>query len=386
MNRLKLISFIWKMLPLILITMLLSTGVAQASGAWKLIHGVNPSAIYDGLRGVAAVAPNDAWAVGAYSKTQNTHQPLIEHWNGTKWSVVPSPTPDPAANLLYGVAATSAQDAWAVGNYYSNIDSIGKTLIDHWNGTKWTVATSPNPSSSVNGLNGVIALSPGNAWAVGQYTDNISDYTEPLIEQWNGTNWTIVAGPKPGAGEAALVSVSASSANSIWAVGNLINQFGYTQTLIEYWDGTTWSVVPSPNPGVLSNTLSGVTAISASNVWAVGQYESNTSFNTLIEHWNGTQWSVVPSPNPSTSQNALYGVAAVSANNIWTVGQDDQGLGGRTLIEQWNGTTWNVVSSPNQGSGDNTLFAVARVPSTQKAWAVGQYSSSNSQTIFQYHQ
>ena len=386
MNKLKHVSFIWKMLPLVLIAMLLSTGVAQASGTWKLIHGANPSAIYDGLRGVAAVTPNDVWAVGAYSKTQNTHQPLIEHWNGTKWSVVPSPSPDLSANLLYGVAATSAQDAWAVGNYYSNIDSSGKTLIDHWNGTKWTVAASPNPSSSVNGLNGVAALSPGNVWAVGQYTDNISDYTEPLIEHWNGTKWAIVPGPKPGSGEAALVSVAATSANSIWAVGNLINQFGNTQTLIEYWNGTNWSVIPSPNPGVLSNILSAVTAVSSHNVWAVGQYESNTGFNTLIEHWNGTQWSVVPSPNPSTSQNTLNGVAAVSANNIWTVGQDDQGLGGRTLIEQWNGTTWNVVSSPNSGSGDNTLFAVARVPSTQKAWAVGQYSSNNSQTIFEYQQ
>ncbi len=129
-----------------------------------------------------------------------------------------------------------------------------------------------------------------------------------------------------------------------------------------------------------------MTVVSAHNVWAVGQYEVNTSFNTLIEHWDGTWWSVVPSPSPGSVENALFGVAGLSANNIWAVGRDDQGLGGRTLIEQWNGTRWSVVFSPNKGSGDNTLFAVARVPSTLKAWAVGQYSTSNSQTIFEYHQ
>ena len=78
MNRLKRVSFVWGILPILLITMLLRTEATQASGAWKLIPGANPSATYDGLRGIAAVTTNDIWAVGAYSKTQNTHQPLIE--------------------------------------------------------------------------------------------------------------------------------------------------------------------------------------------------------------------------------------------------------------------------------------------------------------------
>ena len=284
------------------------------------------------------------------------------------------------------MAAISAQDAWAVGNYFSHTNGAEETLIDHWNGTKWTVASNPNPSSSANGLTGVTAISANNVWAVGQYIPNGSGNTEPLIEHWNGFKWAVVSSPSPGTGAATLLSVAASSANSIWAVGSFTNSSGNTQTLIEYWDGSTWSIIPNPNPGPVSDILNAVTVVSAHNVWAVGQYEVNTSFKTLIEHWDGTRWSVIPSPSPGSVENALFGVAGLSANNIWAVGRDDQGLGGRTLIEQWNGTRWSVVPSPNKGSGDNTLFAVARVPSTQKAWAVGQYSTSNSQTIFEYYQ
>lgn len=385
MNRLRNVSFVWGILPILLIAMLLRTGAADASGVWKLIPGANPSATYNGLRGVAAATAHDVWAVGAYSKTQSTHQPLIEHWNGSQWSVVPSPSPDSSANLLYGVAAISARDAWAVGNYFSRKNGAEETLIEHWNGTKWTVASNPNPSSSENGLNGVVAISASNVWAVGQYIPDGSGNTEPLIEHWNGSTWAVVSSPIPGAGSATLLGVASSSANSIWAVGQFTNSSGNTQTLVEYWDGSTWSIIPTPNPGQLSNVLNAVTVISAHDVWAVGQDEVNTSFDTLIEHWDGTQWSTVSSPNPGSVENTLSGVTGVSGNNIWAVGRVDQGTGGQTLIEHWNGGTWSVVSSPNEGSGDNALFAVARVPSTQHTWAVGQYSSNNSQTIFEYH-
>ncbi len=78
----------------------------------------------------------------------------------------------------------------------------------------------------------------------------------------------------------------------------------------------TWSVVKSPNVGSRINSLSGVAAVSASNIWAVGSY----SKGSLIEHWNGTSWSVVKSPNVGSQFNYLSGVAAVSASNIWAVG------------------------------------------------------------------
>ena len=137
----------------------------------------------------------------------------------------------------------------------------------------------------------------------------------------------------------------------MWAVGYYYNG-GIYQTLVEHWNGTSWSVVSSPNPGTDDNYLSGVAAVSANDVWAVGYYDNGSGASqTLVEHWNGTAWSVVPSPNAGTSYNYLNGVAAVSASDVWAVGY--YGIGGstnQTLVEHWDGTAWSVVSSPNVGT------------------------------------
>src|SRR5438046_2216605 len=65
-----------------------------------------------------------------------------------------------------------------------------------------------------------------------------------------------------------------------------------------------WSVVSSPNPDTLSNVLKAVAVVTANNVWAVGGQQGHT----LVEHWDGTSWSVVPSPDVSPCCNTLYGV------------------------------------------------------------------------------
>src|SRR2546422_923441 len=126
--------------------------------------------------------------------------------------------------------------------------------------------------------------------------------------------------------------------------------------------GGKWSIVPSPNVGSSFDQLNGVTAVSASNIWAVGDDYTNGVVQTLIEHWNGTRWQVVPSTNAGSVDDVLLGVAAVSASNIWTVGYDQRGNGAvQTLIEHWNGTSWQVIPSPNAGSVYNILPGMAAI-------------------------
>ena len=90
----------------------------------------------------------------------------------------------------------------------------------------------------------------------------------------------------------------------------------------------TWSVVPSPSAGQGGNDLFGVATVSASDIWAVGQYTVCCySARMLIEHWNGSNWQIVKSPNVGRNSSELRGVAVVSANNIWAVGTNyDQTL------------------------------------------------------------
>src|SRR5438874_6340062 len=209
-----------------------------------------------------------------------------------QWSVVPSPNGSSSSGLS-AVAAVSANDVWAVGSSGSQ-RSGGQTVIEHWNGSSWSVVTSANPGSIYNTLYGVTAISATNVWAVGYYV-NTTGVTQTLIEHWNGTSWSVVKSPSPATGNNELFSVSAASASSIWTVGFLTNNSSQTpidQTLIEHWNGASWSVVKSPNPGSSSNHLNGVTAVSTRDVWAVGNGKTSNG-KTLIETWNGPRWSVV---------------------------------------------------------------------------------------------
>ena len=252
------------------------------------------------------------------------------------WTGIQPPNPGGPSNDngLVGVAALSACNTWAVGNYFNG--TADQTLVEHWNGTAWKHVTSPNPggSSNPNALTGVAATSSTNAWAVGVYYNGTADQT--LIEHWNGTAWKHVTSPNPGGSSNpnALTGVAATSSTNAWAVGVYYNGTA-DQTLIEHWNGTAWKHVTSPNPGGSSNHnyLYGVAATSSTNAWAVGGYYNGTAYQTLVEHWNGTAWKHVTSPNPggTSHYNYLRGVAATSSTNAWAVGDYSNGTAYRTL-------------------------------------------------------
>jgi hypothetical protein len=275
-----------------------------------------------------------------------------------KWSVVPSPNPN-GPNILNGVAAVSASDIWAVGGTGNQATGVGQTLIEHWDGVQWQMVTSPNPGSIYNALYAVTAVSESDAWAIG-YEVNTTGVTQTLVEHWNGTSWSVVKSPNPGSMNNELFSVAAASASDLEQT-----------TLIEHWNGARWSVMKNPSPGS-NDVLSGVAAVSASDVWAVG--ESNTFAQTLVEHWNGKSWSVVTGPNPG-SGGVLQEVAAVSASDVWAAGYYSPTSNSiQTLVEHWDGTSWQAVKSPTAGTS-STLWAVAAV-SANDVWAVGSDNTS----------
>jgi hypothetical protein len=308
------------------------------------------------------------------------------------WLVVSSPnlTSD---NQLYATTAVSASDVWAVGYAY-NASALQVTLVEHWNGSNWSVIPSPNPGTSTrcgasysgSALTGVIKVSNTNVWAVG-YICGLQSKT--LTEHWNGSKWTVISSPnETGADASTLVAVAALSSNDVWAVGNykVFNQYQW-DTLIEHWDGTKWSIVNSPNvPGADKNFLYAVAVLSPKDVWAVGYSEGGTGGATdvpLIEHFDGQSWKIVPSVYPSPSPfNALYGIAALSANNIWAVGyanENSQGKNGQALIEHWDGTRWKLVNSPIAGNA-TLLYSVTAISNTD-IWAVGYIQTSNVQFL-----
>jgi hypothetical protein len=314
--------------------------------AWAVVATPNVGPGDNVLYNVTAVAPNDVWAVGSRVSGQNQKQTLIVHWNGAAWSIVASPNPG-SFNELFAVAARTATDIWAVGTG-GNGGSQQATLVEHWNGAAWSVVASPNSPNGNSWLNGVTIVAANDIWAVGSGA-NQSNLSQTLIEHWNGTTWSIAVSPNPaGATEAVLASVSAAAANDVWTVGYYINAAGINRTLIEHWNGAGWSLVAGPNVGAEDNFLNRVAVRTANDIWAVGIYHSGAQALSLIEHWNGTNWSVVSNPNPGSLVNQFYGVVALAANDVWAVGSTGSGIGNQTLTERYTPVCITPSTTPTR--------------------------------------
>jgi len=145
--------------------------------------------------------------------------PLILHWNGSSWKQSAVPHPGIAGNLA-DVDGTSARNIWAVGSLVGG--TAPQTLVLRWNGKQWARVSSPDPGGNGPGqdnvLLGVAATSATNAWAVGAYTSATGLNT--LVLAWNGRKWSREPSPSPGHVFAQLVSVAAISATRAWAVGS----------------------------------------------------------------------------------------------------------------------------------------------------------------------
>jgi len=346
----------------------------------------NPSSTTNVLQAVSASSANDVWAVGEYETSGEAYDTLILHWNGSVWSEVPSPDPSSTDNDLDAVRAVSSTNAWAVGDYVNDATHATETLILHWNGTVWSMHASPNPSSVFNSLEGVnvSSTSPRSGWAVGAYDNVQAGIEETLTIHWNGTKWSRVTSPNPSTKEDSLSSVRVPSQTNAWAVG--YGGASIQHTLILHWNGSKWSRVTSPNPSTTHDDLRSTSGVSPTNGWAVGEYVGNSSHvpETLVLHWNGSSWSHVSSPSPSSVKygSVLASVRAVSSTNAWAVGQYEDNTTGRTdsLVLRWNGTKWTSATVPEPGTTDVLLGVTAT--SATNAWAVGYYvdASSNSLT------
>ncbi len=136
------------------------------------------------------------------------------------------------------------------------------------------------------------------------------------------------------------------------------------------------------SPGVLGQ-LTGVTALSATNVWASGIKHPNGGIKPLLEHWNGTIWKIIAAPGVGDDYAILNGVASNGPDNILAAGSKwctSSSCPMRTLAFRYNGTTWKLISTPNpaKGSNSDSFSADGAIPGTAQFWAVG---SSGSDTL-----
>jgi hypothetical protein len=149
---------------------------------WTIIPSPEPGPEANGLVAVDAISTNDVWAVGSFQSNTYAQFALALHWDGTEWSYVPDDQYD--RYIFYGVAAVSHNDVWAVGEY-PGPNAYQQPLVQHWDGVYWTVVPVPSAGIYRNHLFGVAAVSSADIWAVGEYegtNDNrviIEHYSTP---------------------------------------------------------------------------------------------------------------------------------------------------------------------------------------------------------------
>jgi hypothetical protein len=362
-------------------------GPALAASGWTIVS-MPPTGENAPILGVSTVSATDAWAVGWHSGNAGTNvgaKALINNWNGTAWSAATVPTTPGNTALLYAVSASSTTDAWAVGRTQVNKSSL-EPLALHWNGTAWSVSSGFSAAlSDIAGGTavGVADISPTDAYAIG----NSAATASGALAQWNGTAWSAVTLPLPAGANSntTLNAISASGPDNVWVVGTFLDStLGRNETFSDYFNGTTWSVVSMPL--VSSSNLNafyqfnGIQANSPTDVWAVGESAVVDGNSTdLIEHFNGTAWSIVPSPSPGAGDSLTSVTTSNAANDVWAVGvtQPTGATEGQTLTLNWNGTAWTTVASPDNGS-PSVLNSVSTNPGGAIVWAVGESGVSGS--------
>jgi hypothetical protein len=170
--------------------------------------------------------------------------------------------------------------------------------------------------------------------------------------------------------------VSAVSTSQAWAVGE--QSRSSPGPLAERWNGTAWSKVRVPlPPGASGGTFNGVDDLSPGNAWAVGSASTSGSTFTqsLIEHWSGGHWSVVPSPDPGVS-NTLTAIGGTGPKDLWAVGwfEDTTQQFIAMLLLHWNGTTWSFTTPPAEGGIQLAQAVTAIAPGN--VWVVGDTATA----------
>jgi hypothetical protein len=339
----------------------MGAGLAGAANSqWTVVSTPNRGTVASGFNGVAGVSEAEVWAVGhSYDTRLAAYRTLIERWNGTRWSIVSSPNRGTDYNDLNGVAVEPTGTAWAVG--YSRTPY--QALVLGWTGSAWQMATLPNLGSGSSQLAAVTAVDTNDVWAVGWI--NEAGRLVPLTLHWNGSAWTRVPSALPSGSFSSLSAVAAAGPDDVWA-GGYVYVEGRHRAFVEHWNGASWNVVPFPRRTTGMSFISSLSALPSGEVWAAGEDNGVP----VVARWDGLRWTAVGRPGVGTGRNVLSKIVVRRADDVWVAGYTtDPTYGNRTVIRHWNGAAWSTDATPNPGTYPG-LFGLTAMPSG-RLWAVG---------------
>jgi hypothetical protein len=242
---------------------------------------------------------------------------------------------------LAAVACASMNSCVAVG-YYKNSSSTIVPLAERWDGIEWTTLSPVVPSGAVETrLEGLSCSSETSCTAVGYYQTGTEAFST-LVERWNGTTWSTVTSPNAsGRSRSYLYDVSCTGSSDCWAVGKgtyKASEESATKepsALLEHWNGTAWSVSSATSP---PTQLQSVSCASSTSCVAV-----SGKAGAAVQRWNGTSWSA--QTGAGLSSTVLHDVACTSASACTAVGSSSAAGHTAPFAERWNGTSWAAQTS-----------------------------------------
>jgi hypothetical protein len=304
--------------------------------------------------------------------------------------VAPSPALPGEEGLahLVSVAAAGPDDVWAVGRRFEGGRSVPHPIIEHWDGSSWTIIDGADLGEASASLAAVAALGPDDVWAAGEMEGYDAGHEAPLIEHWDGVDWSVLPTPRLGGEEPAGIprsidAMTVVSANDIWVLGHYQPlpdgaTASVSRDVFLHWDGGSWTAVPSPQDETTTGTsaMQDLSAVSGSEAWAVGGRvdgfaEAGTAGGALVERWDGRAWSRTTAP---AGDVPLTHVAAGSSNDVWAVRggaftSHGTHLFGPPEVLRWDGERWttSLTLPDEEGTGIDDLAIVA----SNDVWAAG---------------
>lgn len=234
--------------------------------SWWIVASPNQSGADDSyLYAVSGTSSDDLWAVGTgLVESSGVDKTFALHWNGTEWSVVDTPAPSAMFSELNGVAAIAPDNVWAVGSYQSS--SALPSLVEHWNGKKWRVSSPNEEGAQLTQFGPLVAFGADDIWSIG-YESNASGLIVPQAAHYNGKRWTLKAMENPSDSfDAILLGAGGSGPDDLWGTSLYINSSFVGLPLIEHFNGKKWKIVNAPQPPSGANSqLTGVAAPTSSD-------------------------------------------------------------------------------------------------------------------------
>lgn len=354
-----------------------------ATEKWALQKPLNPGSGDRLLFDVACdqTATGDCTAVGRYT-VAGAATPLVQRFTEGSWELQTAAEPAGVTQSAFdGVACPSASSCIAVGAYETASPGL-LTLAEHWNGSSWSVGSTPNPKgSTANFLVGIGCSSTNACTAVG-YTV-VSGVRKPIAERWNGSTWTLEeAVPVPeGATSSELYAVDCSSATFCMAVGFFTNGSGKTRGFTAVWEGASWSLKGIVEPAeTVESSLHDVSCVGSPAVCtAVGAWQPGPSSQyNLVERWKEGSWTLQASPSNGQA-SVLQSVWCRTSASCTAVGDFRTTVESpiETLALNWTGTEWLIEPTPNPpGTTFGVLVGVSCQAPTDTCRAVGWYDDS----------